>query len=197
MKAAVIFIGTSEYLNFLPNWYESCEENLLPKADKTYFVFTDGELDDAPENIRVCPIEHKSWPFVTLYRFKYIKEYSEELKDYDLILFVDADMKVVDEVKQSDLVVKGKDLIGVHHPCHHLQMPPHNEFPGAFETDLNSAAHVTGDIDFSVYWQGCLWGGRSKAALEMIAELDRRIDVDENAGIVAKWHDEKIGRAHV
>lgn len=190
MKTAVIFIGTSEYLNFLPDWYESCEEYLLPDSEKTYFVFTDGSMEGAPDNIVVRPTEHKSWPFVTLYRFKYIKECAEQLKEYDAILFVDADMKVVDKVTQKELFVKGKDLIGVHHPCHHAQMPPHNEFPGAFETDPNSLAHVTGDIDFSTYWQGCFWGGRSKAVLAMIEELDRRITVDEERGIVAKWHDE-------
>ena len=27
---AVVFIGTDKYLDFLPSWYESCEEHLLP-----------------------------------------------------------------------------------------------------------------------------------------------------------------------
>ena len=42
MKVAVVFIGTGKYLNFLPSWYERCEDNFLPGVDKQYFVFTDG-----------------------------------------------------------------------------------------------------------------------------------------------------------
>ena len=37
-KVAVIFIGTDKYLNFLPEWYNRCEENFLPTVQKQYFV---------------------------------------------------------------------------------------------------------------------------------------------------------------
>lgn len=35
MKVAIIFIGTEKYLNFLPAWYEGCEQFLLPNVDKS------------------------------------------------------------------------------------------------------------------------------------------------------------------
>ena len=44
MKLAVVFIGTGDYINFLPSYYEACEEYLVPNTEKTYFVFTDGDL---------------------------------------------------------------------------------------------------------------------------------------------------------
>ena len=40
MKVAVVFIGTDKYLNFLPTWYERCEEFFLPGVDKKYLIFT-------------------------------------------------------------------------------------------------------------------------------------------------------------
>ena len=44
MKVAVVFIGTDKYLNFLPTWYERCEEFFLPGVDKKYLIFTDGSV---------------------------------------------------------------------------------------------------------------------------------------------------------
>ena len=31
---AVVFIGTDKYLKFLPSWYQTCEEKLVPSDDK-------------------------------------------------------------------------------------------------------------------------------------------------------------------
>ena len=50
MKVAIIFIGTEKYLNFLPAWYESCEQFLLPNIEKKYIIFTDGEIPESPDN---------------------------------------------------------------------------------------------------------------------------------------------------
>jgi hypothetical protein len=58
MKVAIIFIGTGKYLNFLPSWYESCEECLLPNVEKKYIIFSDGEISHAPDNAVVIPQEH-------------------------------------------------------------------------------------------------------------------------------------------
>ena len=44
-NVAVIFIGTNKYLDFLPKYYDSCEEHFMPDANKQYFVFTDGNLE--------------------------------------------------------------------------------------------------------------------------------------------------------
>ena len=48
---AVVFIGTDKYLKFLPSWYQTCEEKLVPNIPKQYFVFTDGQLEGTPENV--------------------------------------------------------------------------------------------------------------------------------------------------
>ena len=61
MKLAVIFIGTSKYLNFLPTWYEGCEKYLAPNTDKQYFVFTDGEIEGMPDNVNAFSQEHLPW----------------------------------------------------------------------------------------------------------------------------------------
>ena len=70
MKVAVVFIGTDKYLNFLPTWYERCEEFFLPGVDKKYLIFTDGSVPESPDNSIVYHQEHLDWPYITLYRFR-------------------------------------------------------------------------------------------------------------------------------
>ena len=61
---------------------------------------------------------------------------------------------------------------------------------GAFDTTKLSNASFTEGDDISVYFQGCLWGGRIPEVLDLINELDRRIDEDYEKDIIATWHDE-------
>ncbi len=190
MKVAVVFIGTGKYLNFLPSWYESCEQYLFPDIQKKYIIFTDGEITESPENSVVYKQEHLEWPFITLYRFKMLKKAFNEIKDCDWMLFLDADMRVVDTVLPEDLFDDTKKYIGVHHPCDYLEMPPHNQAPGAFEIREISNAGITESDNISVYYQGCLWGGKVPDVLDLIEELDRRIDDDYEKNVIAIWHDE-------
>jgi hypothetical protein len=190
MKVAIIFIGTSKYLNFLPSYYEKAEANLFPGVEKQYFVFTDGEMEDLPENITLINQDHLPFPYITLYRFDIINRAMDQLEEYDYLLFMDADTQVVSTVEFEEIFTKDKPLTGVHHPCHALGMPPHNEFPGAFETNPASLCHIKAGEDISVYWQGCVWGGRMDYAKKLVQELDYRVKTDESNGIIAVWHDE-------
>lgn len=189
MKLAVVFIGTNKYLNFLPKWYESCEKYLVTNTEKTYFVFTDGEMEGLPDNIHPFSQEHLPWPYITLYRFGTILKAKEALINFDYILFLDADMRIVDTVSEEELFTD-KKFIGVHHPCHFLKMNPHTQYPGAFETDPRSCAAISKEDDISTYWQGCLWGGKVPYVVDMIEELDRRTKDDETRDVIAVWHDE-------
>jgi len=191
MKVAVIFIGTSKYLEFLPGYYESAMANLFPGVDKQFFVFTDGDLGgDLPNNITVVPQEHLPFPYITLYRFDIINRSFGLMEDCDYLIFLDADTKVVNSVEFDKVFVEDKPYIGVHHPCHALNMNPHNRGTGAFETNTNSLAHVKPGDDISTYWQACVWGGRMEEVKALVAELDRRVKTDEDNDIVAVWHDE-------
>jgi hypothetical protein len=189
MNLSVIFIGTGKYLNFLPTWHESCEKYLVPNIKKQYYVFTDGDLNDPPENIIPYYQEHLSWPYITLLRFETILRASDYLSKSDLVLFLDADMLLVDEVTEQDIFTD-KKYIGVHHPCHYLKMPPHNIHPGAFETNSDSLACITDKDDSSIYFQGCLWGGKVPHVIDMMKELQRRTQDDLSRDVIATWHDE-------
>lgn len=189
MKLAVIFIGTGDYINFLPTWYESCEKYLVPQTEKQYFVFTDGELEGTPNNIISYHQKHLPWPHITLHRWDTVLKAKDSLIEFDYLLFLDADMRVVDNVLEEDLFTD-KKYIGVHHPCHFLGMEPHTKYPGAFETNPESRASIKEEDDISIYWQGCLWGGKVPYVIDMIEELDFRTRDDKSRDLIAVWHDE-------
>jgi hypothetical protein len=186
MRVAIIFIGTAKYIDFLPLYYEKCEENFLVNTEKTYFVFTDGEIPDPPENMRIYSQEHLPWPYITLKRFEIINKANEELYNFDWVVFMDADTLVVNKITEEKFF-SDNQLFGVHHPCAFMKMPPHNEPPGAFETNPISTAWTN---DFSIYYQGCFWGGRVPHVMDLIDELEDCVNQDLENNIVAVWHDE-------
>jgi hypothetical protein len=188
-KVAICFIGTGKYIDFLPNYWQNIEKNFLPNTEKEFFVFTDGEINDTPDNITTIHQEHLEWPYITLLRFKIINKARKELSGFDKIVFLDADTLVVDTINEEDFF-SDKPLFGVHHPCHYLKMSPHNSFPGSFETDSNSKAGIVDGDNTSIYFQGCLWGGQVPYIIDMIDELESRTQKDLDNGIIAKWHDE-------
>lgn len=189
MKVAICFIGTEKYLNFLPKYYENIQEYFLPNSEKTFLVFTDGE-GYFPEDVKVYPQEHLDWPYVTLTRFGIIQKAKEEIAKNDWFVFIDADALVVDKVTEEKFFDDTKSFFGVHHPCHFLQMPPHTEYPGAFETNPLSLSHITESDDSSIYYQGCLWGGKVPDVLDMIQTLADRVNSDLDNDMIAVWHDE-------
>lgn len=190
MKVAICFIGTGKYLNFLPGYYEKIEKYFLPTAEKTFLVFTDGKLEDLPDNVIPYYQEHLEWPYITLKRFEIINKARDQISNHDLLVFLDADTLVVDEVLEEEFI-SDKSLFGVWHPCHNLGMPPHNKLPGAFETNKLSLAYVDVEKELpTVYYQGCLWGGKVPEVLTMIDELQDRTDKDLEKDVIAVWHDE-------
>jgi hypothetical protein len=190
VKVAISFIATGSYLNYLPKWYEYLEEYFLPGIEKKVLVFTDGDLNGTPENVKVYQIEHKEWPFITLERFETLLLAREEIEKYDWFVFLDADTLVVSEIKPEEFFDESKPYIGAHHPCHYLKMPPHDNYPGAFEINKKSRACIEENSDFSVYYQGCVWGGKVPEVIDMIEELDKRTREDLENDVIAIWHDE-------
>lgn len=189
-NVAICFIGTSQYLNFLPKYYDNIEKYFLPNCKKTFLVFTDGELEGLPDNVLQYHQEHLKWPLITLKRFEIINKAREDILKHDWFVFIDADGLVVDNISEEEFFNQEKSYFGVHHPCHFLGMHPHGSYPGAFETNKKSRASIFKTDDISTYWQGCLWGGKVPDIFELIDTIQKRTDDDLKDGIIAVWHDE-------
>ena len=190
MKVAITFIGTNKYLDFLPKYYENIEKYFLPNSEKTIFAFTDGELNDTPDNLKVYHQEHLEWPYITLKRFEIINKAREEIDKHDWLVFIDADALPVVEITEEEFFTD-KPLFGVHHPCHFLGMEPHTQAPGAYDQNPDSEAYVDTSKGLpEVYYQGCFWGGKVPNVCAMIDELEARENRDLEKNVVALWHDE-------
>ena len=131
----------------------------------------------------VIPIKHQSWPFTTLMRFKMINKASEKLKKYSHVIYIDGDMCANFPVSEENFFCHDKPLFGVKHDAYVNKQ-------GEFEFDKSSTAAVNENDDLSDYCAGTFWGGKTDYFLELIKELERRIDIDLSKNIIAKWHDE-------
>ena len=194
MRIAVTFWGTQTYLNFLPEWYGRLEKYFLPNNPKHYFVFTDGEIERIPDNVTLMKIPHYGFPDT------YNKTFEEMLKlhdngvredEFDWLVSVDADLYAQEEIQYNDFFDQDKKYIGVHHPCHHVGFPPHNKYPGAYDISPLSNACIDDSImDMTVYYQGCLWGGKIREVYNMMRQIDEWTKDDVSKGIQARYYEE-------
>ena len=186
MKCAIIFIGTNRYIGFFEGYKSAIDLHFLPDHEKTFFVFTDQPKHEllSHNNVVVTEIEHEPWPYVTLHRFKYMMMVEDSLKNFDYVFFVDADLWPCNTITDMHLLNHEKSLIGVQHPGFFGRT-------GTFETNTSSRANIfDGYYNLSHYRQGCFWGGKALAVLEMVRELNERVDLDLEDNVVAIWHDE-------
>ena len=97
---AIIFIGTSRYKSFFEGYYEGITKHFLKECKKDIFAFTDQVNDQIfkKENVKTVEIDHMPWPYVTLFRFKFINKISDILSKYDNLFFIDADLWNVSDV---------------------------------------------------------------------------------------------------
>jgi len=185
-SAALIFIGIGKYIEYFPEYYRSCQQLFLSKTDKTYYVITDNvehrHLSNK-SNVVSINVDKREWPFPTLFRFKYINQISEKLRQHSHIIFLDADMLIKERISQNEFFCHDKPLFGVQHPGF-------INSKGTFEERCESLACVSKDRDLSTYWQACFWGGQTEEVLKMSKELEQRIDDDLSRRVIAIWHDE-------
>ena len=183
-KIGILYICTGYYDVFFPAFYESCEKYFLSNSEKEYFVFTDSEKECFDHN-NVTKVYQKNlgWPDNTLKRFHMFDRISDSLKAFDYIFFFNANVEFMMPISEDILPKEG--LLAVLHPGYYNK--PRECY--TYDTNPKSLACIPDD-EGEVYVCGGINGGTGQAYLEMIRELKRRIDVDEENGVVALWHDE-------
>jgi len=182
MKIALINIATNKYSLFLKSLYQSADYNFFPDENVNYVLFTNNNVDLSSKNkIIKIPIEHKPWPYMTLYRYKFFDMAKDILKEYDYVYYCDVDMLFVNRIKE-DII---SDLVGTLHGGFY-DKPKHT---WTYETNPKSTAYIkNGDGDN--YYCGGFNGGSSQEFLKMSAIINENITIDEKNNIIAKWHDE-------
>ena len=75
MKICILTIATNKYINFVQELYDNLEEFFLPEHEKNCLLFTDHQIEESSDNVKIHQIDHEQWPMPTLKRYNYfIKE---------------------------------------------------------------------------------------------------------------------------
>ena len=107
-KIAILYICTGKYDIFWKDFFLSAEKFFLPKHHKEYFIFTDKELyaQDTCSRIHKFYQENLGWPFNTLKRFEMFLRIKEQLKNFDFIFFMNANLEFLKEVNEEFLPIE-------------------------------------------------------------------------------------------
>lgn len=188
-KVALLYICTGKYYVFWEDYYRSCEKYFLKHCEVHYYVFTDAKEIYSEDNNRVHKIyaESMPWPLATLLRFHTFLTIEEDLKEYDYIYFMNANIQCVQEIQEDEfLPLNGEDIVVTQHPGFYKNK---SRFVGSFDRNPHSTAYIPynakGD---SVI--GAMIGGTGKGFLQMSRELKHNIDIDLQNRVIAMWHDE-------
>lgn len=185
MNIGILIVCTGNYSIFFEELYRSCEEFFLVNHKKTYYVFTDGEIE-TKDNVIKIEQNHLGWPHDTLKRFHMFSNSKELLEKEDYLFFLNANMLVVDYVDESIIPSNINNyLMGVIHPGFYGR----NVNDYTYERNKNSEFYIPFNHG-EIYYQGCFNGGRSEEFLEMSQTLSRLIDLDLQKNIIPIWHDE-------
>ena len=183
MKICIITIATNEYIQFVDRLLEDIEKYFLDdeELDFNCLLFTDHEIEEVSDNVKISHIGHKPWPEPAMKKYNYITSEAEFLKDFDYLFLFDADVGIVSPVGGEVL----DDLVGVLHPYKVLES---KEFY-PYEKREGSTAYVS-DEDHDKYYAAAFVGGKSETFLRMAKTISERVNQDERNGIIARWHDE-------
>ena len=93
----LLIMATGKYTVFLPQLLASADKYFLPGHNRTYFIFTDGQV---PQGDNIIRIEQKrlGWPYDTMMRFAVYANAAKYFANCDYLFACDADMLFVDIV---------------------------------------------------------------------------------------------------
>jgi len=178
MRIALTVIATGDYLGFIPGLLWSVRRYWT--TDVTCWVFGDREPPRAAD-VRWCRVEHEPWPGPTLHRYHHLAQAINSLACFDYVFHCDADLRFVQPV--------GDEVLGS------LTATIHQGFAGrardefTYESRPQSAAWIAPG-EGTAYYAGGFQGGSGDSYLAAVEELRRMIDLDDSAGLTARWHDE-------
>lgn len=175
----IITIATGKYFEeFIPDLKASVDQYFQFSGYKVHFYcFTDSLVK--VEGITNISVKHFGWPFSTLLRYRWIEQNLASLEQYDFLLYMDADMRVVST----------PPVFAFNHPLVAVRHPGYLNTPGAFEIDRQDSCYVPPQLR-KHYYQGCFWGGKSQQFCDLITALSKMVDEDLSQGNIPIWHDE-------
>jgi histo-blood group ABO system transferase len=181
MKICILNIATNKYIQFVEQLLESVEENFLNGHDISVLVFTNHEIEEVSDNVKISQIEHEPWPIPTLKRYHYFVKEKDFISQFDYCFYMDVDMRIEDKVGDEIL----GDLVATQHPG--FWFKDKSQF--SYERRPESTAFVSAD-EGKMYYAGGFNGGKPENFLKMSQTIVDNVEKDFENGLVAVWHDE-------
>lgn len=190
MNIGILYICTGPYVLFWEDFYKSFEKNFLPNTEKKYYVFTDSDKEGVyasdEKNVNVIKIDNLPWPLITLLRFNTFLKIEEQLKKCDYLMFSNANIICNNTINESEFLPQlNEQLFVTCHPGYYGK----KKICFPYDRNKKCLAYIPWNCG-KVYVIGAMFGGTSKAFLEMTHELNYKINEDLKKNIIAKWHDE-------
>lgn len=221
IQLSFVTVATGRYIDFWKAQVLSAIEYLNKDFPIEFVLLTDQvaaaesfkeELSKTSNwTIKIGFVEHQSWPFPTLYKFKHILTHADLLGGEN-IWHLDADMLFNnrDVAKELDEYCSSNKMIFVSHPGY-FRKSGFSKFKfylfnpdylirdlknyileggiGSWEKNERSLAYVPRDKR-NKYVCGGSWGGNRDKFIEFSNVISQRIDKDYSSGLIARFHDE-------
>jgi len=181
MKICILTIATNKYIQFVERLYDNIEDNFLNGHEIECLLFTDHEIEESSDNVKISQIDHEPWPMPTLKRYNYFVKEKDFISKFDYCFYFDVDMAVINKVGDEVL----SDLVATNHPYKIYEKPDQY----SYERRPESLAYVSLG-EGTNYYAGGFNGGSTKEFLKMSEVIADRVNKDLENGIVAVWHDE-------
>ena len=182
MKICILTIATNQYLQFVEKLYDDIAAKFLPQHEVNCLLFTDHEIEETSDNVRVHYIDHEPWPMPTLKRYNYFVKEEDFILDHDYCYYLDADMRIDAPVGEEFL----EDLVATQHGYQSFHSPKDQ----SFDRNPESLAYVSPDEKTVTYYAGGFNGGKTDKFIEMSRVIADRVNKDLEKDIIALWHDE-------
>jgi histo-blood group ABO system transferase len=182
MKICILNIATNKYIQFVEQLLNSVEENFLNGHEISALVFTNHEIEENSDNVKISQIDHEPWPVPTLKRYHYFLKEKDYISQFDYCFYMDVDMKIENKVGNEIL----GNLVATQHP-YQTFYPKEQR---SYERNPKSLAYVAQGEEGDNYYAGGFNGGSTERFLEMSEVIAKRVDEDLKNEVIALWHDE-------
>lgn len=187
MSVGILYIAIGRYASFFEDFYKSCELHLFPGTNKNYYVYSDVIDGTNYASVKVIKATDHGWPGNTLMRFDMFADSQAEWQDNDYMLFLNGNTLVLNDIR-FDEIFPYDDIDTVTTLSWHVYDAMHPKtFP--YERNPESVAFIPLSAG-ERYYQGGLFGARTKAFIRLVNQCRYQIAQDFERGMIAVNHDE-------
>lgn len=182
MKICILTIATNKYIQFVEKLLDNIDDNFLNGHEINCLLFTNHEIEESSDNVKISKIDHEDWPMPTLKRYNYFLKEKDFILEHDYCYYFDVDMAVIDKVGDEVL----SDLVATMHPYQSF----YSKEERSYDRNPKSLAYVPFGEEGEYYYAGGFNGGSTKRFLEMAEVIANRVNEDLENNVIALWHDE-------